>query len=319
MLFLSLVAGFALLMVGGDVVVRGAVSVARRLGISPLIIGLTLVGFGTSTPELVASIQAALAGSPGIAIGNIVGSNIANLLLVLGVTAAIMPIACDPAAFRRDGAMLIAATLLGSGLLLFGAVGRLSGLILLAVLAAYVVGTYWLERRRNDAAAQLHGREADSVESVSDRLWVALLVSLVGMAMIMLGARLLVDAAIALARIAQVSEAVIGVTVVALGTSLPELATSAVAAWRRQLDVALGNLVGSNIFNIIGILGATALVHPLIVPPEILRLDLWVMLAATLVLIPIARTGWRICRLEGWLLMSGYLAYVGWLAWVSFG
>lgn len=319
MLTFSLIAGFALLMLGGDVLVRGAVAMARRLAISPLIIGLTLVGFGTSMPELVASVQAALAGAPGIAVGNVVGSNIANILLILGVTAVLAPIACDPAAFRRDGAMLVAASLLGAGLLLTGTVGRLAGGGLLLVLAAYVVLSYRLERQRNDASAALHTQEAESVATVTGHFGAALAITLAGIALTVLGARLLVDAAIDLARLAGISETLVGLTVVALGTSLPELATSVMAAWRRQVDVALGNVVGSNIFNILGILGVTALVRPLPVPLEILRLDLWVMLAATALLALAARTGWRVSRREGALLLALYGAYIGWLGWTALG
>jgi cation:H+ antiporter len=310
---LGLAAGFVLLVLGGESLVRGSVAVARRMGVSPLLIGLTLVGFGTSMPELVTSLNAALVGSPGIAVGNIVGSNIANILLILGIAAVLRPIQAQPQAFYRDGAMLVLASLACAALSLVGEIGAVSGTVLVTLLIAYVVFTYHKERVHPDAAAAMHAGEAESVAPLAQSLALSLLIALAGIALTILGAQLLVDSAIALARSLDISETIIGLTIVAVGTSLPELVTSVVAAWRNQLDVALGNIVGSNIFNVLGILGVTALVQPIAVPAEILDRDLWVMLAATALMIVFTITGWRLSRIEGAIFLGLYAAYVAWL------
>ncbi|HEX6110744.1 MAG TPA: calcium/sodium antiporter [Geminicoccaceae bacterium] len=306
--------GLVLLISGGELLVRGSVALARSFGVSPLLIGLTLVGFGTSTPELITSLQAALVGSPGIAVGNVVGSNIANILLILGLAAALSPIACKPAAFYRDGGALAGATVACVMVALGGTLGRASGAAFLILLAAYVVFTYVRERRAPDASAEMHIHEADLADPGPRGFWLPLLFAGGGIAITIFGARFLVAGAIELAAAAGISEAVIGLTVVAVGTSLPELVTSVMAVQRRQGDIAVGNIVGSNIYNILGILGLTALVQPLSVPQDILRLDLWVMLGVTALLIVFAVTGWRLSRWEGGLLLAGYLTYLGVLA-----
>ena len=306
MAYLLIVAGFALLLIGGDVLVRGAVGIARRAGLSPMVIGLTLVGFGTSTPELLTSVNAALAGAPGIAVGNVVGSNVANILLILGVAALVGPIAVSRGDFGRDAAMLVLATLLAGGLMATGALGRGAGLALLAGLSAFL----WIALRSGGGIAEeAPGRDAP--EPGRGRSWLAFAG---GLALVILGADMLVSGATGLARGLGVSEAVIGLTIVAIGTSLPELVTSVMAARRGQAGVALGNVLGSNVFNLLGILGATALIAPIPVPPEILAFDLWVMAAATAALVVLAVTGWRVSRGEGAALLAAYAAYLGWLA-----
>jgi cation:H+ antiporter len=310
LIWLSLATGLVLLLGGGEALVKGSVAVASRLGVSPLLIGLTLVGFGTSTPELVASLQAVLVGAPGIAVGNVVGSNIANILLILGVAAVILPVATTKEAFRRDGTVLIGVSLLMVAVVLTGSIGRWTGAGFLALLAAYTVWTYLTERRAPDASAALHAAEAEAVAPRGLSLPLALLLALGGIAAVLLGASLLVHAAIDIARAAGLSEAVIGLTLVAVGTSLPELATSAMAALRRQSDVAFGNIVGSNIFNVLGIAGTTAVVTPIAVPAEIVRLDIWVMLATALLLVVFAVTGWRVSRREGAVFLAAYAAYL---------
>lgn len=312
--FLYVVAGFAGLLFGGEMLVRGAVSVARGLNVSPMVIGLTLVGFGTSTPELVTSINAALAGSPGIAMGNVVGSNICNILLILGMGALIAPITVHREALRRDGSVLAVATVLCVVAVLYGTVGRAAGAVLVAALGGYLVMTFWLESRRQSPAAEVYEAEADLPAPVGHGgMGPATLAFVAGLALTLVAARFLVQGAVGLAADWGMSEAVIGVTVVAVGTSMPELVTSVIAARRGQGDVAFGNVIGSNIFNILGILGVTALVRPMAVPPEIMRLDIWVMLAATALLFVIARSGWDISRREGGLLAGAYGAYLGWL------
>jgi cation:H+ antiporter len=310
---LYVVAGFAGLLFGGDLLVRGAVSIARALRVSPLVIGLTLVGFGTSTPELLTSVNAALAGSPGIAVGNVVGSNICNILLILGAAALVAPIAVDRDGLRRDGSMLALATLLCVAAVLYGTIGRVSGTLLVAGLGAYLVVTFWLESRRHPALAELHEAQADLPDPVGRGMLLAGLAFAGGLALTLVAARFLVQGAIGLAEAWGMSEAVIGLTIVAVGTSMPELVTSVIAARKGQGDVAFGNIVGSNIFNILGILGVTALVRPMEVPSEIIQLDVWVMLGATALLFVIARLGWIISRRDGALLLGGYGAYLGWL------
>ncbi len=299
------------LVIGGELLVRGAVSAAKTLGISPLVIGLTLVGFGTSTPELVTSLQAAWAGSPGIAIGNVVGSNIGNILLILGLTAMFGTIAVNPAAFKRDGTVLVIATLAVVGLSMLGALGRVAGAGLFAGLIVYLIYTLWSERAKPTEAQPVYEGEAELVGNGGKAMTISAAQAFAGLIITILGARLLVSGAVELAQSAGVSETLIGLTIVAIGTSLPELVTSVMAILRKQGDVAFGNIVGSNIFNMLGILGITALVQPLSIPPEILRLDIWVMLGATALLLVFARTGWRLRRLEGAMLLGGYVIYLG--------
>jgi cation:H+ antiporter len=311
--YLLIGAGLALLVVGGDSLVRGAVSIARRLGVSPMLIGLTLVGFGTSLPELMTSVQAVLVDSPGIAVGNVVGSNIANILLILGFAAVLQPIATHPDAFYRDGAVLAISALVAVAVSLNGEVDRVTGGGLLLVLIGYIVWCYLSERRRHDRSADVHAEQAELFEEWPRSLSLAIVIALAGIGMTVLGAYCLVDGAIALALRFGVSDAVIGLTVVAVGTSLPELATAIIAAARGHADVAFGNIIGSNTFNVFGILGTTALVKPILVPPEILSVDIWVMLGVTGLLILFAITGWRLIRAEGAIFLAGYAAYIAWL------
>ena len=310
MAYLLVVGGLVLLVLGGDALVRGAVSLAGRLGVSPLLIGLTVVGFGTSTPELVTSLNAALVGAPGIAIGNVVGSNTANILLILGIAALIQPIAVASHTFRRDGAALAAATLLCVAAVLIGEIGRLAGVVLIGGLVAYILVSYLGERVTASSEDAGNAKPAAPIGR-------ALLLAFGGIAVTIIGARLLVDGAIDLARTFGLSEAVIGLTIVAVGTSMPELVTSVMAAFRRQPDVAFGNIIGSNIYNVLGILGVTALVAPLPVPPEIARLDIWVMTGATVLLLIFATTGQRLQRWEGGVFLALYVAYTAWLLLLS--
>lgn len=312
MLSLQLAAGLILLVAGGEGLVRGAVALAPRLGVSPLMIGLTVVGFGTSTPELVTSLQAAFAGSPGIAVGNVVGSNIANILLIGGVAAVLMPFAVSRDAFRRDGTVAVLAALACVAVVLTGALSRPAGVALLAGLALYLTVAYRAERATaTDEPARASEANTDMG---APSLPISIAFALGGIVLTVLGARLLVTSASALASGWGVSDAVIGLTVVAVGTSLPELVTAVMAAVRRQGDVAFGNILGSNIYNVLGILGVTALVHPIPVPASIAAVDIWVMLAATGALAAVAISGWRVTRGEGVALLAAYASYVGWLA-----
>ncbi len=304
--------GLAGLVVGGALLVRGAVSAAKSFGISPMVIGLTLVGFGTSTPELVTSLQAAISGSSGIAIGNVVGSNIGNILLILGIAALIAPIAVDPKAFRRDGAVMVFATLLCLGVVLWGDINRGVGLLFVISLTIYLTFTLWSEKRTGGTpAAAVYEGEAEAVPGPDYALGISIIIAIAGLVITIFGARFLVSGAVTIAQAAGLSETVIGLTIVAIGTSMPELVTSIIAVRKGQGDVALGNVLGSNIFNILFILGITSIVQPMAIPAEIIRLDIWVMCAATAVLLLFARTGWTTSRREGGLFVAAYTVYMG--------
>jgi cation:H+ antiporter len=315
MTIVYLLLGLVLLVAGGELLVRGAVQLAQKFRISPLLIGLTLVGFGTSTPELVTSLQAAFAGSPGIAVGNVVGSNIANILLILGVSALIFPVAVSKATFTRDGIVLGVSTLMCLGAVLMGELSPLLGAVFVTSLAGYVYFAFRQERQSNaaaDAAAADGGAAFPSPTAGGIALDLVLVVA--GLAMTILGARFLVNSAIDIARMFEVSETIIGLTIVAVGTSLPELVTSVMAALRKHGDIAFGNIVGSNIYNVLGILGVTAIIKPIEVPPQIASLDIWVMIAATGLLVATSMSRWRISRAEGGLMVAAYAAYCIWLA-----
>ncbi|WP_299789556.1 calcium/sodium antiporter [uncultured Marivita sp.] len=294
--------GLVALLVGGDLLVRGAVGVARRFNVSPMVIGLTLVGFGTSAPELVTSVSAALSGVPAIALGNVVGSNIANILLILGVAALIRPVAAHMPSMPREALWVGGSAVLLVLLSLTGQIATLAGAGLLALLAVYLWGAF---RSADDPPEDL--------SIPTDPLPRATVYLIAGLALTIGGAIALVDGATGIARAYGVPEAVIGLTLVAVGTSLPELATTIMAARRGQSDVALGNILGSGIFNILGILGTTALVAPLPVEPSILP-DTLIMLATTALLLGLLFWRTKISRRTG----AGFLLlYAGYMAWLS--
>lgn len=302
MTYVIFVVGLVALFLGGEFLVRGAVDIARRFRVPPLVIGLTVVGFGTSAPELLVSVQAALAGTPAIAIGNVIGSNIANILLILGVSGLIAPIALRFADLRTDLAVMIGATLALWAVLWGGTLTRIEGLLLLVALGIYLTASL----RQKQDTPDLNTDQAS--------LPTALAFALGGLLALMLGARFLVDSATEIARNFGVSEAVIGLTIVAVGTSLPELATSLVAAMRRQADIAVGNIIGSNIFNIFAILGITAVVTPIPVAARFYGLDMALALAAALGLAVLAVGPGRIGRVIASLLLVTYSAYIGLMA-----
>ena len=310
MAVIQILGGFVLLFAGGEFVVRGAVALANRFGVSPLVIGRTIVGFGTSLPELWVSLNAALGGSPGIAVGNVVGSNMANMMLVMGCAALICPIMVNPAAVRRDASFMLAVTVIFIAIGMTGTVSALEGLAMVVMLLGYLGYSLWRDTKDNDAAAALHREEAEELAGRPRALWISLIELLAGFAAVGYGADLLVDGATTLARAAGVADAVIGLTVGAVGTSLPELATSIVAAYRRHSDVCLGNVLGSNIFNLFGIMGVTALAVPVPFPEQILQFDLWALLFVSLLLIPFMLSGRRIGRVEGGVLLALYAGYV---------
>lgn len=316
--FLFLMLGIGLLTAGGEVLIRGALGAARRLGVSALLSGLVIVGFGTSAPELVVTVDAALTGRPDIAIGNVVGSNIGNVLLILGLCAVITPLAVRPLALRRDAVTVVLAGLLFLVLVGGSALARPDAAMLLLALLVYLVWAYWTERSGLTPSAQLHQAEAEELTALPVKaLWIVLFIGL-GLGLLIVGSRVLLLGAVGLAEAFGVPEAVIGLTLVAVGTSLPELSIAVIAALRRHADVAIGNILGSNIFNLLGILGISALLQPLPVPARILHFDQWVMVGASLVLLLFLYTGRRLSRLEGGLLLLGYGAYLG-LSFTVFG
>lgn len=304
MIYLQLLGGFVLLLGGAEFLVRGAVQLAARLGVSPLIVGLTVVAYCTTMPELFVSLEAAFRGAPGIAIGNIVGSNICNLLLILGAAACVYPLAVEPREVRFEGCAVMGVTLLFLALVLSGSLVLFDGVLLLVCLAAFTVISY--RRARS-------GRGAPEVEeeTATDKpLWMVLGTLAIGLGCVIGGSNLLVVGAIGLAREIGVSEAVIGVTVVAVGTSLPELATAVVSAYRRHPEVAVGNVLGANIFNLLAIGGVVATVHPLDIPGRLLDLAVWVMLAATVALVSWLMFRGRFGRPAGLLFLAVYGVYV---------
>lgn len=299
--YIYVLAGLIGLFFGGEALVRGSVGIARRMAIPPLLIGLTVVGFGTSTPELLVSVDAALRGVPDIAIGNIVGSNIANILLIVGLTCMVWPIVVSGATLRRDTAVMLAAAFALVPIFAMGEMGRLAGGLLVIGLASYLI---WAYLQPGEAVTEDIDAPAPTSALVSV-LWVV-----GGLVILMFGARFLVDGSVSIARGFGVSEAFIGLTIVAVGTSLPELATSVIAAFRRQSEIAIGNIVGSNIFNVLGILGITALIKPIPVADRFLTFDLPIMIAVSLVLTVLLLTRPVIGRGVGLAGLAGYAAYV---------
>ena len=310
-LFLSLAGGLVILLLCGDSLVRGAVAMAQRHHVPPIVTGLTIVAFGTSAPELVVSVDAAWRGVPGMALGNVVGSNIANILLVLGLPAIIYPITCNAPAIRRNALMMIAATLAFLLICFTGTVSAWHGLGLLVALALFILYSgYYAVTCPKHVISPDEMIAFDGIEELQHSPLKQTLFILIGLIGLPVGAHFTVSGGAGMAQFFGISDAAIGLTLVAIGTSLPELATSLMAALRRQPDVAVGNVIGSNIFNILGILGITALVAPLPVPASFLHFDLWIMLAAALVIVPIILARGAITRLTGILFTLAYGAYL---------
>ncbi|MCF7203719.1 calcium/sodium antiporter [Pseudomonas oligotrophica] len=324
MTFVYLVAGLVLLVVGAEVLVRGAARLAAQFGISPLIIGLTVVAFGTSAPETAVSVQAAWGGSGDIAVGNVIGSNIANVLLILGLTAAVAPLVVSRQLIRLDVPLMIGASLLTYALAWDGALGRLDGALLFVCVLGYT-GFLIVNSRRNNKVNEaddefarefgLHEAAKPHASLINTGLVLA------GLVLLVLGSNFLVEGAVALARALGLSELVIGLTVIAIGTSLPELATSILAAIRGERDIAVGNIVGSNLFNLLCVLGLASLVSPkaIGVSATALAFDFPVMIGVALACLPIFFAGYCIRRWEGLLFLGYYVAYTAYLVLANTG
>lgn len=311
MTLLAFLGGIVLLVVGADLLVRGASRLSLSIGLSPLIVGLTVVSFGTSAPELAVSVKAAFAGTTEMAFGNVVGSNICNVLLILGLAALAAPLEIAPAVLRRDLPVLLALSLLTALLASDGRLGAVDGLVLLAGGLAHAALSFRQERRAPEAVvgeaplpARRHGRLLDALSILS------------GLALLVVGADLLVGAAVEFARAAGVSELVVGLTVVAVGTSLPEIAASVLASIRGARDIAVGNVVGSNVLNLAIVLAFTAIVAPggVVVPSDALRFDTPVMIAAAFLCLPVFLRDRRVSRGEGLLFVLLYALYTTWIA-----
>ena len=305
---LLVIIGLAVLTVGAEGLVRAGVSFALRLGVTPLVIGLTIVAFGTGSPELVVSAQAALSGSSGLALGNVVGSNISNTLLILGCASLIFPIRSQADVIKREMPIL---TLVTGGLWLMtldGTLGRIDGIVLFSGSIIYTVTVYYLAKRD-----EAHGTAPPVTDEVADKpnpsLVLDIVYLVVGLALLIVGSKLMVDGAVEIAKILNISDVVIGLTVIAIGTSLPELATSAVAAWREESDLAVGNAIGSNIFNILCVLGLTAMIQPL-ETGSIRVLDFAVLLGSVLFVWALLGIRMALDRIEGAILLAAYAIYI---------
>lgn len=312
MSYLSLISGFVILLFCGDLLVRGSVSLALKLGIPSILIGLTVVAFGTSAPELVVSIKAALSDAGGIAIGNVVGSNIANILLVLGLPAIIYPTLCNQDVVQRNTLFMVGATLLFIFFCLFGTLVFWQGVVLFTLVVlflAYVANHAFRANVPDEDIAAEFEIPSDG-EGLPRSGWTIAFFLFIGLCGLPLGAHFIVDGGTGIARAFGVSDAAIGLSLIAFGTSLPELATTMIAAFRRQPDLAVGNVLGSNLFNILAIMGITTMVTPIEVPDAFIWFDLWVMLIAALVIVPFAMSRGTITRAAGLFFVVGYVAYL---------
>lgn len=309
--YLQLILGFAILMAGGELLVRGASGMALKANIAPLVVGLTVVSLGTSAPELLVSIQAATDGNPEISIGNVVGSNIANLGLVLGITAMIFPIAVDRLVIRQDWPMMMAASMAFFIFALDNQLSFLEGLILFVTLIFFTVyllfRSKWFDSPQPDV-------DVDELKVQAEKpVYGLIFFVLAGCVGLYFGSEWFVSGAVEIAMSFGVSEHVIGVTVVAFGTSVPELAASGIAAYRKQADISIGNLIGSNIFNILAVLGITSMITPIAVADNVLKFDIFWMLGVAAILFPIMLFRSTISRWNGFLLFCIYLAYIAFL------
>lgn len=308
---LMILGGLVLLFFGGEGLIKGAVSLARNFGLSKLLVSAVVVGFGTSMPEMTVSVGAALKGASDIAIGNVVGSNIANILLIMGIAAVIYPIVVKGEAVKRDALVMLGASIVLCGLAMTGMISLIAGLMLFMALIAYVAWSYHQDRKAG-AETAAHIEEDIEGDPQLSRLK-ATVYALSGLVLLIGGAYLLVDGAVSIARGFGISEAVIGLTIVAVGTSLPELATSLVAAYKKHSDVIIGNIVGSNIFNILAILGVTAMISPIPIGQQIASTDVWIMLGVASFLSIYLLRGFTIGRISGVLMLLAYCGYTVWL------
>ncbi len=300
------------LFIGAEGLVRGASSLAIRLGISPLVVGLTVVAFATSSPEMVVSIKAAIEGNPGIVVGNVVGSNICNIALILGVAAMISPMSIKSQVIKREIPIMIIVSVILLLVLLDDTITRMEGVFLVIGIITYIILGYKYSIKKMDNKEVIKEFE-ESIPKSPYKIWQSIIFILTGLALLLLGSNLFVDGAVAVAENFGVSQAVIGLTIIALGTSLPELTTSVVASFKNENDIAIGNAVGSNVFNILSILGVSSLVRP-IADTGVTMVDLSIMMFFAILILPLSRSKFTLRRWEGTLLFCGYIAYMIYLA-----
>ncbi len=305
--YVYIIAGFVLLLFGGDYLVKGASGLALKLDVSPMLVGITVVALGTSAPELVVSLSAALKGKPDIAVGNVVGSNIANVALILGFTALLFPIRIKRRTLRLDWIVLMAASILFIALGQNGLLNRWEGALSVGLMTAYISVSYVMERRSDDPQ---FGSDGVDTKEASRHIALLLFFIIAGSVALVFGAQWLVEGAEILARSFGVSDRVIAITLVSFGTSVPELAASIIAAFKGQKDLSLGNIIGSNLYNLLAVLGITSLVKPIHIAPEIVNVDMWWMLATSFAILPIGIIGMKIGRIGGILLFLAYVCYI---------
>ena len=307
--FLLLLGGLSFLLIGGEALVRGSVAIGNQLEMSPLLVGMVIVGFGTSMPELVVSVRAVIDGAAGLAVGNVIGSNISNILLILGCAAMLAPITRPERALVPDGIVLVAISCAVVALGWFGNVSALQGSVYLLVLIGLICAEYF-RAKREARLRKIIEEPVPMPDEVPQRPMVSLLLACSGIAGLVFGADLLVSGATEIAKAMGVSPGLIGLTIVAVGTSLPELASSMVAAWRGHKTVAYGNVIGSNLFNLLGILGASALAGPLTFPFVMVWLDGPIMILATVVMVYFVSSGTGLTRSEATVLLLSYISYI---------
>lgn len=308
-IILYLVGGLIMLFIGAEGLIRGSSTLAIKIGITPLIVGLTVVAFGTSAPELVVSLKAALGGNSSISLGNVIGSNIANIALILGIASLIRPLYVHANIIMREIPIMIGVSILLIVLLLDGEVGFIDGLIFVLGIIVYTIVNIYMARKEKSSEVK-----EEFEEGLKSRLGVpvSIIFVVIGLGLLIIGANFFVQSAVAIAKLFNISDAIIGLTIVAIGTSLPELITSIVASYKKESDIAIGNVVGSNIFNILGILGITALIVPISLI-GISSIDLIIMVLTAVLLLPLSKSGMRISRIEGLFLVAGYVAYTYYL------
>lgn len=329
MSWLAVLGGLVFLVLSAERFVHGAAGLARNLGVSPLIIGMTIMGFGTSAPEMLVSGMAASAGNPGMGVGNALGSNIANIALVLGATALIMPLTVDSGILRREFPVLFVVTLLAGGLMLDGHLGSTDGGVLLGSTVLLIIWMIWIGRRSQSATSGAQAAPADPLANEFEQeiptglsTGQAVFWAVLGLLGLVLSSKLLVWGAVDIARDLGISDLVIGLTIIAIGTSLPELAASVMSALKGEDDMAVGNIIGSNMFNLLAVLALPGLIAPSVLEPAVLQRDFPVVVALTLILFLMAygfKKPGRINRLEGGLLLAGFAAYMTWLGLTGLG
>lgn len=305
---ITIISGLIILFLGGESLIKGSISVARHMKISQILVSSVIVGFGTSMPEMTVSIDAVFRNTPDIAIGNVIGSNIANILFILGIAAVISPLSSKGILIKRDIWVMLAATLLFCVFALFGALNFIEGVFMIIVLISYITYSYF-EDKKKSAHLNNNDHQSDEGEIKNLTLPLSMLFCIIGIVCLILGSSLFLNGAIAIANIFNISQEVIGLGIVAIGSCLPELSTAIIASYRKHGNIVIASIVGSNIFNILSIVGVMSLIREITVPAPILTFDLWVLVASTLILSMMLFKGWRLNRIVGSAFLLTYILY----------